>query len=45
MKYKVINLLNGMITVVVAKNVYSAMKKGQEHFSEPNRTRVPVQVF
>ncbi len=43
-EYKVINLLNGMVTIVVAKSVYSAQRKGQKHFSEPNRTRVPVQV-
>ena len=44
MKYKVINLLSGIVTVVVANNVYSAIKKGQMHFSEPNRKTVPVQV-
>ena len=44
MEYKVINKVNGMVTIIVAKNIYSAYKKGQKHFSEPNRTNVPVQV-
>ena len=44
-EYKVVNLLNGMVTIVIAKNVYSAIKKGQKESSEPNRAKVPVQVI
>ena len=45
MEYKVINLLNGMVTIVVAKSVLQAIKEGQKHFTEPNRRKVPVQVL
>ena len=45
MKYKVINLLNGMITIVIANSLLEAIRKGQRYFSEPNRNKVPVQVF
>ena len=45
MKFKVINLLNGAVTVVVAKSYVSALKKGRDYFSEPNRNKVPVQAF
>ena len=45
MKYKIVNLLNGAVTVVVAKSYVSAIKKGRRYFSEPNRTKVPVQVI
>ena len=45
MKFKIINLLNGAVTVVVAKSYVSALKKGRDYFSEPNRNKVPVQAF
>lgn len=45
MEYKIVNLLNGIVTIVIANNVYQAIKKGQKEFSEPNRTNVPVQVL
>ena len=45
MKYKVINLLNGMITIVIANSLLEAIRKGHSYFSEPNRNKVPVQVF
>ena len=44
-QYKIVNLLNGMITLVVAKSYVSALKKGRDYFSEPNRNKVPVQVL
>tara|TARA_A100001201_G_scaffold107236_2_gene91729 strand:+ start:899 stop:1042 length:144 start_codon:yes stop_codon:yes gene_type:complete len=44
-KFKVVNLLNGLVTVVIAKNVFEAIKKGQKEFNEPNRRNVPVQVL
>lgn len=44
-EYKIINLLTGMITIVVAKSIFSAIKKGQEYFSEPNRNTTPVQIM
>ena len=45
MKYKVINKLNGIVTIVVANNIWSAYKQGRKYFSEPNRTNVPVDVI
>ena len=44
-EFKIVNLLSGMITIVIAKSVIDACKKGQKHFSEPNRPKVPVQVI
>mgnify|MGYP003151751264 FL=1 len=44
-KYLIINLLNGAVTIIFAKSLMKAINKGQEYFSEPNRTKVPVQVF
>lgn len=41
----VVNLLNGMVTVVVAKSVLDAVKQGQKYFTEPNRRKVSVQVL
>ena len=32
-EYKVISLLNGLITIVVAKSQLQAMQKGREHFN------------
>ena len=43
--FKIVNLLNGIITIVIAKNVFEAIKEGQKEFSEPNRRNVPVQVL
>jgi len=43
--FKIVNLLNGLVTIVIAKNVFEAIKKGQKEFSEPNRRNVPVQVL
>ena len=45
MKYKVINLLNGTVTIVVSNSLLGAIKKGQNYFTEPNRTTVPVPVL
>ena len=45
MKFKVINLLSGLVTIVIAKGVCDALRKGQMHFSEPNRPLVPVQII
>ena len=44
-EYRVVNLLNGLVTIVIAKNVFEAIKKGQKEFNEPNRANVPVQVL
>jgi len=44
-KFKIVNLLNGAVTIVVAKSYVSALKRGRTYFSEPNRTKVPVQVI
>ena len=44
-EYRVVNLLNGMVTIVVAKGVLEAMKKGQKYFTEPNRNTARVQVL
>ena len=41
----VVNLFSGRVTVVVAKNVLDAIKKGQNYFTEPNRRKVSVQVL
>mgnify|MGYP003148858177 CR=1 FL=1 len=43
-KYKVINLLNGAVTVIIAKNLYQASRRGKRYFSEPNRDKIPVQI-
>ena len=44
-KYLIINLLNGAVTIIFARSLMKAISQGQEYFSEPNRTKVPVQVF
>ena len=44
-EYRVVNLLSGMLTIVIAKSVIGAMKKGQKYFTEPNRTIARVQVL
>ena len=44
-EYRIVNLLNGMITIVIANSVIDAMKKGQKHFTEPNRRVASVQVL
>tara|TARA_R100000963_G_scaffold34313_1_gene27749 strand:- start:171 stop:314 length:144 start_codon:yes stop_codon:yes gene_type:complete len=44
-KYKVVNLLNGIVTIIIAKGLLDAIRKGQKYFSEPNRGKVPVQVI
>ena len=41
----IINLLSGIITIVIAKSVFDAIRKGQNYFSEPNRNKIPVQVL
>ena len=38
-------MLNGAVTIVIADNMYKAMSKGRKNFSEPNRNKIPVQVF
>ena len=43
-EYIIVNLLSGIITIIVAKSVTQAIKKGQSYFSEPNRNIVPVEV-
>lgn len=45
MKYKVINLLSGAVTIVIAKGLIDAIRKGQNHFTEPNGNKVQVQVL
>jgi len=44
-EYMIINLLSGIITIVIAKSVFDAIRKGQSYFSEPNRNKIPVQVL
>ena len=44
-EYCVVNLLSGLITIVIAKNVIDAMKKGQKHFTEPNSPKAIVRVL
>lgn len=44
-EYIVVNILTGIVTIVVAKGVLDALKKGQIHFSEPNRNKVPVRLY
>ena len=44
-EFKIVNLLTGLVTIIVADNVYSALKKGQIYFSEPNRKLVPVRAI
>ena len=44
-EFRVVNLISGMVTIVVAKSVLDAMKKGQKHFTEPNRSTARVQVL
>ena len=44
-RYYVKSILSGAVTVVVARNVYDAVKKGSKYFSEPNRPNVPVRVL
>ena len=43
--YVVVNLANGLITLVVAKSLIEATKKGQKYFTEPNRPIARVQVL
>ena len=44
-EFLVVNLFSGIVTIIVAKSVLEAIKKGQKHFREPNRRRVSVQVL
>ena len=44
-EYKVINLLTGVVTIVVANSIYQAIRRGKRYFTEPNRNKVPVQVL
>ena len=43
--FLVVNLLNGIVTMIVAKSVLDAKRKGQIYFTEPNRRKVAVQVL
>ena len=43
--YKVINLANGLITMVIANSLIEATRKGQKYFTEPNRPTARVQVL
>ena len=43
--YKVINLANGLITMVIANSLIEATRKGQRYFTEPNRPIARVQVL
>lgn len=44
-EYKIVNLLSGIVTIIIAKNVFDAIRRGQSYFSEPNRNKVPVKVL
>ena len=44
-EFRVVNLFSGMVTIVVASNVLDAIKEGQKHFTEPNRSTARVQVL
>ena len=44
-EFRVVNLFNGMVTIVVASNVLDAIKQGQEYFTEPNRPKAIVRVL
>ena len=44
-EYKVINLLTGVVTIVIATSIYEAIRKGKRYFTGPNRNKVPVQVL
>ena len=43
--YRVINLANGLITMVIANSLIEATRKGQSYFTEPNRPIARVQVL
>ena len=45
MKYKIVNLLNGAITLVIANSRLQAIRRGQDFFTEPNRPTAHVQVL
>ena len=45
MKYKIVNLLNGAITLVIANSRLQAIREGQDFFTEPNRPTAHVQVL
>ena len=44
-EFRIVNLFSGIVTIVVAKSVLDAIKKGQKHFTEPNRSTARVQVL
>ena len=44
-EYIIVNLLSGIVTIVIAKSLIEAIRKGQKYFSEPCKRRVPVQVL
>jgi hypothetical protein len=44
-EYIIVNLLSGIITIVVAKSLIEAIRKGQKYFSGACKRRVPVQVL
>ena len=44
-EYKVVNLLNGAVTIVVATSIFQAIRRAKRHFSEPNRSKTPVQII
>lgn len=45
MKYKIVNLLNGAITLVIANSRLQAIRAGQDFFTEPNRHIAHVQIL
>mgnify|MGYP003142400016 CR=1 FL=1 len=45
MKYKIVNLLNGAVTLVIANSFLQAMRAGQDYFTEPNRPVANVQIL
>ena len=45
MKYKIVNLLNGAVTLIIANNTLQAIRRGQDFFTEPNRPTVHVQIL
>ena len=44
-EYKVVNLLNGAVTIVVAASIFQAIRRAKRYFSEPNRSKIPVQIL
>ena len=43
-KYIVINLFNGIVTLIVASNIVDATHKAKEYFTEPSRPVAMVEI-